>query len=89
MKELHKRENATQINVEPNAGIPYLLCSNESSKGIPALDFLDTSADNVSEDMILDYLARIISEIYLSGVYEHSSNEKGSDILPSINEGTS
>ena len=32
------------------------------------MDFLDTSADSVTEDEILDYLARIIVSIYLKEV---------------------
>ena len=40
------------------------------------LDFLDTSSENVTEDEILDYLARIISEIYLS---ELGKNEAKSE----------
>lgn len=31
--------------------------------GIP--EFLDTSSENVTEDQVLDYLAKIIADIYL------------------------
>lgn len=34
-------------------------------EGSKRLDFLDTSSDNVTEDMILLYLAQIIADIYL------------------------
>ena len=44
------------------------------------MDFLDTSADDVTEDQILDYLARSISEIYLT---EHfKQQEKGENSTP-------
>lgn len=43
--------------------------------------FLNTSSDNVTEDEILDYLASIIAEIYLSG-YKSMTEEDCFD--PSI-----
>ena len=83
MNELGKREDTTEIFVKPGEGERTLLPSSESGKRSPSLDFLDTSADNVTEDMILDYLASIISTIYLKQTY---GNKKSSDLLPGINE---
>jgi hypothetical protein len=47
----------------------------KSMEGNYDMDFLDTSANDVTEDQILDYLARIVSDIYLA---EHfKQREKG------------
>jgi len=61
MKELDKRFQTTNTKIEPNEGERTLLSSNNSSSRSPSLDFLDTSSEDVSEQEILDYLARIIS----------------------------
>lgn len=80
------KRNTTEKNVEPNEGERTLLSRNKGGTRSPSLDFLDTSADNVTENMILDYLASIISDIYMHETY---GNKESSDILPGINEGTS
>lgn len=87
MKMLDKSYNA-KINVEPNEGERTLLSSNESGMRSPSLDFLDTSADSVTEEMILDYLARIISDIYLQETHGNNTEQKSSDLLPRINKRT-
>lgn len=87
MQKLHNGENNAEI-LEPNEGERSLLCSNRSSVRSPSLDFLDTSADTVSEDMILDYLARIISTMYLKQHYGNNPTKKSSNLLPGINERT-
>jgi hypothetical protein len=87
IKMLHKREKATEIFLEPNEGERTLLCSNESGTRSPFLGFLDTSADNVNDEMILDYLAKIIADMYLETNYGKTT-KKGSDILPGINKRT-
>lgn len=89
MIRLHKRGKTISINVEPDEGERSLLCSNESGIRFPSLDFLDTSSDNVSEDMLLDYLAQIISEIYLQEMYANGTEEESSNLLPCLNKGTS
>ena len=38
------------------------------------MDFLDTSSENISEDEVLDYLARIIANTYLAG-YPNATKE--------------
>lgn len=88
MQTLHKGTGYDKNILEPNEGERILLCSNESNSRSPSLDFLDTSADNVSEDMILDYLARIISDMYLQELYATPHSKEGSDLLPGINERT-
>lgn len=89
MNKLHKRGKTISINVEPDEGERSLLCSNESGTRSPSLDFLDTSSDDVSEDMLLDYLAHIISEIYLQEIYGNGTEEESSYLLPGINKGAS
>lgn len=65
MQKLDKGENITAIDFDFGEGERTLLSSNESGVRSPSLDFLDTSSEEVSEDMILQNLARIISDIYL------------------------
>ena len=86
MKKLHKRNKITGVQVEPNEGERTLLCSNESDQHSPFLGFLDTSSDNVSENMVLDYLANIIADIYLDQTYGNTTDKEGSDILSGINK---
>ena len=81
MKKLDRRKNTTLINVEPNEGERTLLSSNKGGIRSPSLDFLDTSADNVTEDMILDYLASIISDIYLQEIHGKPKDETSSYLL--------
>jgi hypothetical protein len=88
IKKLHKGEDTTGIFLEPNEGERTLLCSNESGMRSPFLGFLDTSAANVSDEMILDYLARIIANMYLGQDYGNTTTKKGRHILPSIDKGT-
>jgi hypothetical protein len=40
----------------------------EKTEPLGNFDFLDTSSENASEDMILDYLAQIIADIYMSEI---------------------
>jgi len=88
LKKLHKRENSPDIDIEPNEGERTLLCSNKGGMRSPSLDYLDTSAETVTEDMALEYLAQIISMIYLKQHHGFGSKESG-NLLPSINKRTS
>jgi hypothetical protein len=87
MNKLDKR-TVTDIKVEPNKGERTFLSSNESDQRSPFLGFLDTSSDNISKDMVLDYLAHIIAEIYLNQTYGNKTNKESSTILSGINKGT-
>lgn len=89
MKELHKSKKITQIQVEPKEGERKLLCSNESDQRSPFLGFLDTSSDNVSKDMVLDYLGHIIANIYLNQTNGNNTIKESSDLLPGFNKRTS
>ena len=89
MNRLDKRNKITDKQVEPSEGERILLSSNKSDQRSPFLGFLDTSSENVSEDMVLDYLAHIIADIYLDQNYGNKTNKESSDILPGINKGTS
>jgi hypothetical protein len=86
LKKLDKRDTINE-NVEPNEGERTLLSSNKGGMRSPSLDFLDTSSDNVTDEMVLDYLAQIIAEIYFDKTYAITTNEKSSDILPGIDKG--
>lgn len=61
------------------------LCRNKVADSCSSLGFLDTSADNVSDDMILEYLASIIADIYLDQTYGNTNKASGT-ILPGINK---
>jgi hypothetical protein len=64
------------------------LCRNKVADSCSSLGFLDTSSDNVTEDMVLDYLARIIADIYLCQTYGNNTKKESSTILPGINKRT-
>lgn len=83
IQSLHKGNHITPIPNESDEGERTLLCSNRGGMRSPSLDFLDTSAEDVSEEIILTYLASIISEIYLNQSY---GNKEGGDLLPGINK---
>lgn len=68
MKKLDKENNIANGDFEFNEGERTLLSSNEDVMRSPSLNFLDTSAENVSEEMILQHLAGIISAIYLKKI---------------------
>ncbi len=36
------------------------------------LDCLETSSENVTEDMVLEYVAQIIADMYVQGMEENS-----------------
>jgi hypothetical protein len=63
INKLHKRENATAINIEPNEGERPLLCSNRSSTRSPSLD-LET-LKNASQDELIGILADILVEAFM------------------------
>lgn len=87
LKKLHKRNKLIRIDFEPNEGERTLLCSNKGGMRSPSLDYLDTSAKSVTEDLALEYLSQIISMIYLKEYHGFNSQE-GSNILPGIDKRT-
>lgn len=89
INKLDKHFNKTDNKVEFDGGPRGCLSSNNISDRCPPFDFLDTSSDSVSEDMILDYLARIIADSYLAEINGDQSNKESGDLLQSIDEGTS
>lgn len=86
MKKLHERFN-NDINFIPEEGQRDLLCSNKKSFRCPSFGI------NNTEDVALDYLAKVLVEAFLDKKeYEYNQfhqSKTGSDICPSINEGTS
>jgi hypothetical protein len=76
MKKLDKIKSTTRINFEPNEGELTLLSSNKSGVSSPSLSFLNTSADDVTEDMILQELASIISSILLKNLCQMNNSKK-------------
>lgn len=87
LKKLDKSEHIPDINFEPNEGERTLLSSNKGGMRSPSLDYLDTSAETVTEHMALEYLAEIISIIYLKQ-YHGFGAEEGSNLLPGVDKRT-
>lgn len=88
IRKLHKRENITDIDFEPNEGERTLLCSNKGGMRSPSLD-LGINADT-TEDELIGILADILVEGFI-WQHEHgnSNTKQGSDILPGIYKRTS
>jgi hypothetical protein len=76
MKKLDRIDITTDINFEPKEGERTLLSSNKSGVGSPSLSFLNTSEEDVTEDMILKELANIISSIFLKSLCQMKNNKK-------------
>lgn len=89
MKKLGKREHPVSNSFDPNEGERTLLPSSKSGMRSPSLDFTNTSAETFTDDMALEYLAKIISSIYIKRLYGNYTQEKSSNILPGINKRTS
>ena len=87
MSELHKGSKNIGSNVESKEGERGLLCSNKAIVRSPSLAF-NPNKEYVTEDIALDYLAGILVEIYLHN-QDAINKQKGSDLLPSVNERTS
>lgn len=87
MKKLHKRNNTAYINIEPNKGERTLSCSNKGSMRSSLLGFLDTSSENASNEMISEYFAKLIVDMFIETNYANTT-KKGSNILPGIDKRT-
>ncbi|MBS4064733.1 MAG: hypothetical protein KGZ74_09250 [Chitinophagaceae bacterium] len=61
---LYKRAKASEYFNDSSEGEHTLLYSNKWGIGSPSLQFLDTSAEETTEEMILEYLAQIIISIH-------------------------
>jgi hypothetical protein len=64
MQELYKRAKISNYYEDFSEGEHSLLYSNKWGIGSPSLQFLDTGAEEVSEELILTYLAQIIISIH-------------------------
>lgn len=62
MKKLHNKL-ITDPKIEPNEGQRDLLCSNKKSERCPSLGSFNPN--DVPEDVALNHLAKILSDIYL------------------------
>lgn len=81
---LGKRETTTINIVEPKEGERTLLPSDESGQRSPSLDI-----DNKpSKEQLLNELADIFVESILWEINHGNESEKGSDLLPGVNQRT-
>ncbi len=89
MSKLHSKLNSEPF--VPKEGQRDFECSNKKSLRCPSFGI--KNSNNVSEDVALDYFASILVEAFLDKKeYERNQlhkSETGSDICPSIHEGTS
>jgi hypothetical protein len=84
MSKLHLK-SISENNLVPKEGQRDLMCSNKKSLRCPSLCI----SNNSSEDAPLDYLAKILVEVFLDKKeYERNQlckSKKGDNLLPSIN----
>lgn len=74
MNVLHK-SLISEENIEPSKGQRELLCSNKDSHRCPFLGSIINNSD--SEDVALDYLAKILVEAFLDKQdYERNNTNK-------------
>jgi len=74
MNTLHKSLIGGE-NIEPSKGQRELLCSNKDSHRCPFLGSIINNRD--SEDVALDYLAKVLVEAFLDKEeYERSNTNK-------------
>ena len=88
MSKLHSKLNSDVL--VPKEGQRDFECSNKKSLRCPSFGI--TNPNNVSEDVALDYFAGILVEAFLDKKeYERNKlqSQTGSDICPSVHEGTS
>lgn len=60
-----------------------LLCSNKWGIGSPSLQFLDTAAEETTEEMIFEYLAQIIISIHFKKLWRNTTKNNVSSIAES------
>lgn len=88
MNKLDRRfNNAGAKCLESKEGERRRLSSNTASTRSPSLEF-NPNNEFISEETALDYLAEILVEIFIHNQHADRT-KKSSDLLPSINEGTS
>src|SRR5436853_970762 len=84
----HNSEEPTKIMVEPDAGKCTDLCCNKRGKHSPALGFNPNSPD-IPDEALVDFLASILVEGFVELASYELRQEKGGNLLPRINKGTS
>jgi hypothetical protein len=80
---LYKRGKASEFYKDDSEGEHPLLYSNKWGIGSPSLQFLDTSADDVSEEQILEYLAQIIISIHYNNLWMNNTQRIALSIVGS------
>ena len=75
--------------IEPKEGQRRRLCSNSVSNRCPSLGFYPNS-ELVTDEMLVDYLANILADIFIAQkTYECTNKQTSGDLLPRINKRTS
>jgi hypothetical protein len=78
---MEKQDKKEDFVVRQDGELDLLLHGEDGVNSSCSFDFLDTSSDDVSEDMIWEYFARIIGDIYLEEKYGYKPRKKSSNIL--------
>jgi len=87
MKKLH-RDNKTALEIDSEVNGQMSLSSNRRSCHPSFLEGLpDPNEEN--EEILIDCLANILVEIFLTSDAYYERKEESCNLLPSINEGTS
>jgi hypothetical protein len=79
---LHKKESSLVQNTKEDHRFLY---GNKSNSGSPSPG-LSEDAPVVSEDMVLEYLAGILADVFLSPEYARNKAQKRSPVLPGIDK---
>jgi len=78
----------TNSSLVPRKGERTVLSSNKAGTRSPFLGF-DSSSPLVSEDMLYDYLAELLADVYLSLKEHERINKTRSNLLQGFDKGTS
>jgi hypothetical protein len=81
MSKLHK--SLKRKHLVPKEEQPELLCSNKMSKGGSSLGFKSNSP-LVTEEMLIDYLAKLLVEMFLASRGFKEYDEECGDLLSGI-----
>lgn len=84
MTNKQHKDYDTNENVEPNEGERTLLCCNKTGIRSPSLDF--SKQHEINDDTtLLDQLSDILVAIFLEQE-DAKHHQKGSDLLPGVNQ---
>ena len=81
MKRSHTSKVSAHRIVSLKGEGPDFLYKNKKDVDHHFFDFLDTSGNEVTEEIIIEYFAQIIGDIFLEKTYGDTSHKKSSNLL--------